>query len=232
MQKINYKEKILLEDEINELIMINIDDKLSQTKESDCIKIAGEIKVSGEVKTNSGNKNFIHPIGVDIMLSKEQLANDEVNVHIDDFNYQIDNKAINIDLIMKIDGLKEIEAYFPAQENQENIEVNSEENREEIIQENQNEIVEANDPIESIEVEEITQEISKEEVRNEKYSLLSQIFKNRSLKKESAYLLHVVKEESTYEQIASLYNIEVNKIKSANNDEEIYKGKLIFIPKS
>ena len=71
---------------------------------------------------------------------------------------------------------------------------------------------------------------AKESKEKTKYSLISQIFKNRTIKKETSYKLHVVKTQSNYEEIASLYNIDVECLKNANNDEEIYIGKLIFIP--
>ena len=112
-----------MDDKINELLLINIDDKLDQTKESDCVKISGEIKVSGEVNTDNGKKLFNHPIEVDILLSNDQIVDERITVSIEDFNYSIEDNSILIDLIMKIDGLKEMEPYFPTQENQTIVEV-------------------------------------------------------------------------------------------------------------
>ena len=220
MQKINYKESIFLEDDILELLMINIDERLEQSNESDCIKMCGEIRVSGEVKTSNGNQSFAHPINVDILLSKEQLELDEVSLNVDDFNYQINKQTINIDLFMKINGLKEIEAYFPSQEDKEDVQIEELpiERDEYPIQE---EIIEVHQEDDTIELTE-----------TKHYSLLSQIFKRKTLKTEPTYLLHVVKNETSYEEIASIYGIDINKIKSANKDEQIYKDKLVFIPKS
>lgn len=267
MQKINYREKILIDDKINELLLINIDDKLEQTRESDCIKISGEIKVSGEVNTDNGKKLFNHPIEVDILLSSDQIVDEKITVSIEDFNYSIEDNAILIDLIMKIDGLKEIEPYFPAQEDQTIMEIENHEEVERIyeVEDNQSPCQEnINDTIineEQPEIEEETEQcldnrndekieqtldtleevqiIDKDdedikenlETNKEKFSLLNQVFKNRQIKKETCYLFHVVKEEKTYQDIANLYNINIDEIKKINNDEEIYKGKLVLIPK-
>lgn len=230
MQKINYKENILLDSQIEELLMINIDERLNQGTDNDCIKINGEIKISGEVKTKDGNKSFNHPISVDILLSKDQLDNDKISINIDDFNYKINNQTIEIDLFMKIYGLKEIQAYFPAQEDKENIEIEENTTIDIIEEETRESIIEESPTNE--ESEKITYEENNEKMNKQNYSLLSQVFKNKNIKKESTYLLHVVKNETSYQEIASLYNIEINKLRSANNDEEIYKDKLIFIPKS
>lgn len=229
MQKINYKEKILLEETINELLLINIDDELSQTKECDYLKVSGKIKISGEVNTNDGKRNFNHPIDVDILLSNEQLEDKEVKVSIEDFNYSIDDKTINIDLIMKIDGLKEIDAYFPPQEDQEDIQIEKVE--EEIIEEITQPTIELQEERNDLPLQE-TDNDEGINIKEEKYSLLNQVFRNKSLKKETSYFFHVVKNQSTYQDIATQYNIDIDELKNANNNEDIYIGKLIYIPKS
>lgn len=268
MQKINYKEKILLDEKIDELVLINIDDRLIQTQESDCLKISGEIKISGEVKTENRSKNFSHPIDIDIILSKDQLIDEKVELSIDDFDYVLIDNCIEINLILKIVGLKEVDAYFPTTNDQENIQVSENEHsttrneddfktiNEEIseineqctvIQEN-NETKEKtlNDSIkinldEEINITELNdldnqiEEIQPEpinEIKHKKNSLLDQVFKNKSLKKDTSFLFHVVKKDTSYKEISAIYNIEENDLRKANNDEEIFIGKLILIPKN
>ena len=178
---------------------------------------------------------------------------------------------------MKIDGLKEIEAYFPPQEDKtpfkEELEILEENNDREIEEEiskqeiNElqdksienptlvyDEITEIETPQDEFIINAITNNetdsyiieedfLSKtsnkqrnkntnEKENNSKFSLLGQIFKNKAIKKETSYLLHVVKDETSYDEIAKLYNIDENSIKKVNNDEGIYKGKLLFIPKN
>lgn len=237
MQKINYKEKILFKENISELLLINIDEKLSKIEESDFFRINGEIQISGEVKSEEKNINFNHPIEVDIMLSKEQAISEEINISLDDFNYLIRDNSIDINLIMKIDGLKEIEAYFPAQEDKEDAQIEKvNEQRIVEIQENE-EIVEEKESYqetieEIVENEPLYQESIQETIDKERNtSLLNQIFRNKTFKKDTSHLFHVVKTETNYQEIASLYGIDIDKLKKINNDEEIYIGKLILIPK-
>ena len=215
MNKINYKESIDLINEIKELLIINIDENFTTIDEDDFINIKGEIRISGEVKLEEEKKSFLHPVNVDISLSKQQLTNDNVKISIDDFTYNINNNIINIDLFLKIEGLKEMEESFPAKDDRETIQI------EEVIDdENLN-----ND---STSINDIFDDSSES---NHSDSLLSQIFKNRSVKKESISLIHVVKNETTYEEIASLYNLNPQIIENANKGKEIKNGKLIFIPR-
>ena len=129
---------------------------------------------------------------------------------------------------MKLEGLKEIEAYFPAQENQEDIQIENIEENIFINEEDDNlDRIEEETIIENEDNETILEKTNKE---TNTTSLLNSIFKNHSLKKETCFLIHVIKDETSYKQIADLYKIDENKIKSINKNEQLYKGKLIFIP--
>ena len=233
MQKINYNEKIEFEDKIKELVMINIDDRLEQIQEKDCIKIAGIIKVSGEVSLTNHTQTFSKEIEADIMLSKEQIQ-DAINITIDDFNYTLNDNILDINLIMKIDGLKEIEAYFPSQEDQEVIEiVDTEiETNDDIIFRNE-ELTQSNIDEDNIEINDSVLENNDSETlssNENSFSLLRQVFKNKNIQKEKCYNLHVIKTQTTYEELASLYQVDNEELKSLNKNEELYIGKLIFIP--
>ena len=227
MQRINYKEVITLENKINELLLINIDEKLIHTKQSDTIKVGGQININGEVSTDKGKECFLHNIDVDILLSKDQLINEEVNITVDDFEYILKNNTIHIDLIIKIDGLKEIEPYFPSQEDQEDIQVEEvfvfDEDRNESIRE---ELIDTPNEINSSIIED-----SPIYEQKAPYSLLKQIFKHKVHKSDSSYLFHVVKNEKSYKEIADAYALDEEFLKHTNNDEDLLPGKLIFIPK-
>ena len=223
MNKINYKESIDLNSKIDELLLINIDENLLTNSDDNFVNIEGEIKISGEVKTNNEQKSFTHSINVNISLSKEQLSREDINISIDDFNYTINNNLIEIDLYLKIDGLKEIDACFPSQEDKENVEI-------ELDDDNvfDNKI----DMEEQIEVKENIEKENDDINQESNFSLLNQIFRSRALKKERVYLIHVVKNETSYNEISQLYGIDENLIRSVNNDKPIENGKLIFIPSS
>ena len=204
MNKINYKEKIELKETIEELLMINIDENINKVDEENFISFIGNIEVSGEAKTISKNTNFNHQIDLDISLSKEKLLANNPSISVEDFSYSIDDNFINLDITLKIEGLKEIENEVIPQED------------EEIIQPPLMEMVKEELLINDVQIDMPS-------------SLLTKIFK-RGIKTEKAYLLHVVKEETTYEEIASLYNIETDTLKKSNVGKEIKQGNLIFIP--
>ena len=228
MNKINYKESIDLLSPIKELLIINIDENFTTTNKTDFVNVKGEIRISGEVEIENERKSFIHPIDVDISLSKEKLSNDNVNLLIDDFTYNINNNFIDIDLFLKIEGLKEMEESFPSQDDREVVQV-SENN---IEDENEPEVIDEQLSFsEDVDLTSNESEDFFDRENDQPIPLLSQIFKNRNIKKESVYLIHVVKYETTYQEIASLYNLDENLIKEANIGKKIEKGKLIFIPK-
>lgn len=204
MNKINYKESINIGSDIQELILINLDENISSQNEEDFINFNGEIRISGEVKTSNENIPFSHPLTIDISLSKQQLINDSPSISVDDFIYQINQDNIDIELSLKIDGLKEMETEFPSQEDEDIIPL------QEIIE-----------PQETMIEEEI--------IEKKESSLLDKIFK-RYTKTEKAYLIHVVKDETSYEDIATLYDTTQEILKTANTNKDIKPGALIFIP--
>lgn len=224
MQKINYTEKIKIQEPIQELLLINIEEKLSKIEENDCTKITGNIEISGEVKTIEGKASFSHPIEVNILLDNEQISS-EVKAYVDDFEYKIENDSIFINLIIKVEGLKEIDAYFPPQENQEDTQINDDEIDYviETLTSNEREAQEISEPI----IEEIQEEQAP--VITTKYSLLNQIFKNKCIHKETSFFYHVAKTETEYEEIAKRYSLDASYLKQINNGEKIYPGKLILI---
>lgn len=239
MQKITYNETIVLNDSIKELLLINIDEKINQSKDNDCIRVYGQIEISGEVNTENGSHFFSHPVDVELFVSQDQLQRDELCISIDDFNYEIIDKEIKIDLIIQIEGIKEIEAYFPANEDSEIFQVNDitteedfpDSEREEIIEENPLSVSEKDIIEKSFEDKMATNKESYLDVEKNNKSFLNQIFRREKISKELAFLYHVAKKETTYKEISLLYGIDENELRHLNNNEEIYKDKLVLIPK-
>ena len=211
MNKINYKESINIESAIEELILINVDENISSFNEDDFVSFSGEIRISGEVKTNGEKKEFNHPLNLDISLSKNQLATDSPSISVEDFSYEINNNIIDIDLSLKIEGLKELETEFLTQEDSEPVlpQINE-------IEDKPNNILQ-------------TQEDTLEQEIETKETLMNKLFK-RSIKKSKAYLIHVVKNETSYKEIAKIYNLDENILEKYNKEKEIKGGALIFIP--
>ena len=88
----------------------------------------------------------------------------------------------------------------------------------------------------SVEETEIIEEYKEENVSTDreaevtKTSLLKAVFSNKRVKEEVSWKLHCVKGETSYEQIAAKYNVNLSKLISINKNEELSEGKLIFLP--
>ena len=74
------------------------------------------------------------------------------------------------------------------------------------------------------------EEIDIEQPKSLKKSLLKSVFSNRKISEEISWRLHCVKDEKSYEEIAGKYNLNLNKLISINNNENLEEGKLIFLP--
>lgn len=227
MQCFNLTKEIEFEYKIEDLLLFSIDDELDIIDDKDGIKITGEIIIGGNAKTSDGNKEFSDSLHVDIYLDYDSIEErNSLGVSVNDFNYVIKDNTLNINIALKIEGLKEIETTFLSQEDTEFFEEEIEEERvyesEEVIEESE---VEVEENIDKTFIEEIV------DLQNEsKKSLLKSVFSNKRIKEEVSWKLHCVKEETSYEQIAQKYNVDLKKLVLLNKNEKIEEGKLIFLP--
>lgn len=255
MQEITLTKIIEMESKISSLLLISIDDCIDTINDSDGVRLEGKINVSGKAKTEVGDKDFFDYIELDIFLAYEEIIDrNALNVTVDDFNYKIDENKLNVNVILKLEGIKEIETTFLTQENNELIskkeieeeneykgEMNLDREENEAYLDNEVTVNEQKDELEEIndremkimnnEEEKIIEEEIKEEPKIDiKRSLLKSVFANRKAKEEVSWKLHCVKNETTYEEIATKYNVNLNKLISINKNEKLEEGKLIFLP--
>jgi len=259
MQHINLNKTIELESKISDLLLISIDDQIETTQDKEGVKIIGNIAVGGKAKTLEGEKTFDDKICLDIFLTEDEIMErNSLNISVNDFSYELDENKLILNISLKIEGLKEIETTFLAQEDNEPFQKEEIEEKETEIEIDKkvyidvdvdiNERNENNDTY--IEKEEILEEdniIIEEEDNNEeikeetevcervieepkKKSLLKSVFSSKKINEEVSWKLHCVKNENSYEEIANKYNVNLNKLISINNNEKLSEGKLIFIP--
>ena len=235
MQCFNLNKDIELQCEIEDLLLISIDDQIETIDDKDGVKVGGKILISGNAKTNEGSKEFSDSIDLDLFLTYDEIEQrSSLNVGVNDFNYKIDNNKLNINIVLKVEGLKEIETTFLSQEDCELLdEEEIKEELEEIYEEDrtiigEEIIVEDNLTYKDEKIEESC--ISIKENNDSKLSLLKSVFSNKRIKEEVSWKLHCVKGETSYEEIAAKYNVSLNKLVSINKNEELEDGKLIFLP--
>lgn len=117
MQYINLNKNINLEKNIVDLILISIDDQINIADDKEGIKISGNILVSGKVKTIEGEEEINDSISLDLFLMYEEvLERNLLNISVNDFNYEIKEENLLLSICLKIEGLKEIDTTFLAQE--------------------------------------------------------------------------------------------------------------------
>ena len=237
MQCFNLNKEIDLNNKIEDLLLISIDDKLETIEDKEGIKVIGEILVSGNARTSEGVRNFSDKLDLDIFLTYDEIEErNALDVSINDFNYVINDNLLNLNIVLKVEGLKEIENTFLSEENIEFFE-------EEIEKEDSKRVYTSEEVKVEEEItfkEEIKEAIEEEykeetaytvkEVETPRTSLLKAVFSNKRIKEEVSWKLHCVKGETSYEQIAAKYNVNLNKLISINKNEELSEGKLIFLP--
>lgn len=172
MQNINLNKDLDLGCDIDDLLLISIDDQIDTINDKDGIKVEGKINISGRVKSNNIEKDFFDTLDLDIFFAYDEILDrGNLNVSVSDFNYKIENKKLNLDISIKIDGLKEIENTFLSEETNEfvlektivdeekrvyideNIEINKDEEIERVLVEKAIEIGESCENLESTTIE-------------------------------------------------------------------------------
>lgn len=250
MQEITLTKIIEMGEKISDLLLISIDENIDTINDKDGIRLEGKINISGKLKINEQSKDFSDFIELDIFLAYEEIVDrNAINVSVKDFNYKIEEDKLYVNVILNLEGLKEIETTFLTQENNELVlekeieeeeEVKGEQNldreKEAFLDEEVNNFSEGKDELEELnelEMEIMNKEdeyIEEEVEKRERKSLLKSVFFNKRIKEEVSWKLHCVKKETSYEEIANKYNVDLNKLKSINNNEKIEEGKLIFLP--
>lgn len=254
MQYINLNKIIELEKNIIDLLLISIDDQINIVDDKEGIKISGKILVSGKVKTIEGEEEISDDISLDLFLINEEIVErNSLNVSVNDFNYEIKDGNLLLNVTLKIEGLKEINTTFLTQEDngffQEEVEeteqliqeeIEDDQNKKDICIEVDIDINDRKKEAEKIEeYENIKEDNLVEEtqildqiksLKPEKKSLLKSIFASRKISEEVSWKLHCVKNGDSYENIASKYGVDLKKLISLNNNEKLEEGKLIFLP--
>lgn len=240
MQYINLNKSIVLENKIQDLLIINIDEKLDTIEDKEGIRISGKVTIGGSARTLGGEETFSDLIDLDVFLAYEEIEERaDLKIKVNDFNYIIDNDKLHLDISVSIDGLKEIDQTFLAKEDNGPFLEEEIEDEEKIVYVDEEIKLEEKEERVSIEVEEeieesVNEEVQEEEIKVEevvaKKSLLKSVFSNKRIKEEVSWKLHCVKGEKSYEEIAEKYNVDLKNLILINKNEEICEGKLIFLP--
>ena len=237
------EKRIVLENVINEINLINIDDKITYLKRNDGILAKGYLDLTCQYSSIGVLKIFNDKVEINKLILYENIDSNEINISMEDFDYFIKDNVIIFSFKMNIEGYKEVEKTFQSdiEEKMEivsNLDVNYDDiksiinNDEDIIliennidnNELDNKCLDINNEGDSIDFN-INGNLSE---NNKKESFFNSIFKKE--KKVKLYKYRVILENDSYEEIAKEYNINLYKLKEINNNINLKLGNIIKIP--
>lgn len=201
--------------------------------------IDGNLFVTGDYKSHEVSANVI-PFSFKIPFSIEipdDLNTETITLEISDFAYDlIEDSKIKVNIELELNGeiLEKVK-----EEEEEKIEVDSEEiikmmeeRMEEEEEVRQEEITSIEEEIEEEEKQVKIEEEQKEEMED-RIESEEVILENVSTEEEySTYHIHIVKEGENVETICTMYNSNLNLLSEYNNIGEITTGEKIIIPAS
>ena len=163
--------------------------------------------------TQEGNEHLFEEKVKENENKEEKEGKEDKKVYID-VDIEIENEIENV--------VKEEKVNTEEEKESENTEISKEINN---IETEERKVEEKNiDNMKEEKIEEI------EEIKETKKSLLKSVFSNKRIKEEVSWKLHCVKDETSYEQIASKYGVNLNNLVTINKNEKLVEGKLIFLP--
>lgn len=230
MQQIILQKNIKAKYPIDGITLVNLEEEIEYKNTSEGVYATGVIKINGEYYKGIRNNKFYDEIDVDIFAPLEDLGDrSNLRVKILDFDYKIHEDQLLIDIILNLDGLKDVTKTFPATDKveekeedilEENVIVRGDDNAP-IIEEETVKIVENETPLEMI---------NTNPSKIKKNSNFPIQFQKNKMTNKVCWSYHVVLKDDTYESISKELNIDVEKLKTLNNFKELSEGLLLMVP--
>ena len=236
MNRIVLKKEIKAKYPVEGISLVNLEDEIEYKSSSEGMYATGSIKISGEYYKGVRNSKFLDEIDVDIFAPFDDLSSrNELHINIIDFDYKINEDMLLFEVILDVDGLKEMNKSFPSEvyeENEEVLPIENEEKVDEVI------IVENNEINEDVILDRSgndNTDLVYEEIEESKDNIVEKTkeIATKPIKKDETtvcWSFHVVLNNDTYESIAMDLNIDVNLLKKMNKYKELIEGTLVLIP--
>ena len=124
MNRIILKKEIKAKYPVEGISLVNLEDEIEYKSSSEGMYATGSIKISGEYYKGVRNSKFLDEIDVDIFAPFDDLSSrNELHINIIDFDYKINEDMLLFEVILDVDGLKEMNKSFPSEVYEENEEV-------------------------------------------------------------------------------------------------------------
>lgn len=206
-------EKELDLDDVVELLTMNMKDNFIYRKEASGMRCIGPFYLKGRYTSENEVKDFQDVFEFDIFASNEKLDGEDFKVVYNGYDYVVDKKLI-LYFYFNIFGVKDDQIENQVEQADiTSMNMNTIENAEEI---QTKEI--KKEHIEEIEDDNILDISVIEELFDEKDSVIT------------SYSFVVVKKGEDYHSIAARFLLDVEALKEANNNKEIYEKSLLVLP--
>ena len=137
MQRIVLKKEIKAKYPVEGVSLVNLEDEIEYKSSNEGMYATGTIKISGEYYKGVRNSKFLDEIDVDIFAPFDDLSSrNELHINIIDFDYKINEDMLLFEVILDVNGLKEINKSFPSEvyeEKEEVLQIDNKENKDEEV---------------------------------------------------------------------------------------------------
>lgn len=244
MQNFMMEKMIKVDRVIEELSLVNLDEKIDYKTFNDGIQSVGQIMINGDYWNNKELFHFSDVLEIDVFTAMEQICDkNQLKIKILDFDYKIIDDTLLMHIKLSIDGYKEVgktflstDVYVPEETKKEIVEtINVTESKKEVKDENFEILVDQTSR-NTIVVDEVIEPVKKEkkvEMKGKeegKTSFINDLFKSLN-ENVICFTYRVILKNDSYETIAKEENVNVDELKKLNKDCELFLGNLIKLPK-
>lgn len=222
MQKIIYEKWIDLSHRLKELKSLTVDESINYKIENAGVRALGQLMIKGDYLSDQ-EKTFIESVELDIMAPYDKIIDQQdFQLKVEDFQYTIDKGNILVKIEVGVHGVKQGEDRYIVDQNQETLDEIEALSRSIKEQETKEVLPQEAEPVEDIKKEEEPVQTTYET-------------KKRDEKKEShedmgVYYLYVARDNDSYSQIATKYQVDEEMIRTYNQGVLPEPGQVIIVP--
>lgn len=232
MQQIVLQKTVQTKYPIDGITLVNLEDEIEYKNTKDGVYATGVIKINGEYYKGVRNNKFNDQIDVDIFAPLEDLGDRfELKVKIIDFDYKINEDLLFFDIILELDGLKDVKKTFLTSDKMEEEEIIEDK----VVEEERSNNPFLSDDIETVKKEDEENDLANGNINNSNLNINKDKkfpiqFQKSKLKNSVCWSYHVVLKDDTYESISKELNIKEETLRSKNENKELYEGLMLILP--
>ncbi|RHM62414.1 MULTISPECIES: LysM peptidoglycan-binding domain-containing protein [Coprobacillaceae] len=222
MQKIIYEKWIDLSHRLKELKSLTVDESINYKIENAGVRALGQLMIKGDYLSDQ-EKTFVESVELDIMAPYDKIIDQQdFQLKVEDFQYTIDKGNILVKIEVGVHGVKQGEDRYIVDQNQETLDeiealsrsIKEQETKEVLPQEAESveDIKKEDEPVQT------TYETKKRDEKKENHEDMG------------IYYLYVARDNDSYSQIATKYQVDEEMIRTYNQGVLPEPGQVIIVP--